>query len=70
LTTVHQPEGHEGFGEDLGAWGGADLALAIVRGRTWCGAESSHRASMGQVLVQIALLDIVFSLDSVITAEE
>ena len=26
------------------------------------------RASMGQVLVQIALLDIVFSLDSVITA--
>src|SRR6516164_2950088 len=26
------------------------------------------RASMGQVLVQIALLDIVFALDSVITA--
>ena len=30
--------------------------------------QGKHKASMGAILVQIALLDIVFSLDSVITA--
>ena len=38
------------------------------RGRICIARKARDVASMGQVLVQIALLDIVFSLDSVITA--
>lgn len=39
-----------------------------LEGEPGVGRKAREVASMGQVLVQIALLDIVFSLDSVITA--
>jgi predicted tellurium resistance membrane protein TerC len=39
-----------------------------LEGESGVGRKSREFASVGQVLVQIALLDIVFSLDSVITA--
>ncbi len=39
-----------------------------VEGHTEEGQKSNARAALGAILVQIAILDIVFSLDSVITA--